>query len=61
MSENYYYFEGDPSTDSRRRRLERLLKEPPKEISRWSWVAAVVAGGGAWYFWRLVQRVRARE
>jgi len=49
MSENYY-FEGDPSTDSARRHLERVLKEPSRR-RRWPWVVAAAAGAAAWYFW----------
>ena len=49
------YFDGDPATDSRRRHLERVLKdEPPRR--RWPWVVAVVAGGGAWALWRALHR-----
>lgn len=50
MSENYY-FDGDPSTDSARRHLERVLKEPQHEHRKWPWVLAAVAGAAAWYFW----------
>jgi hypothetical protein len=50
MSDNYY-FDGDPSTDSARRRLERILKEPPQRRRRWPWVLAAAAGVTAWYFW----------
>lgn len=50
MSENYY-FDGDPSTDSARRHLERVLKEPPHGHRKWPWVLAAVAGTAAWYFW----------
>jgi len=49
MSENYY-FDGDPSTESARRHLERVLKEPTRR-RRWPWVAAAIAGAAAWYFW----------
>ena len=38
-----YFFDGDPATDSTRRHLERVLKQPQKH--RWTWVAAMVAGG----------------
>ena len=49
------YFEGDPATDSRRRHLERVLKEgAPRR--RWPWVVALVAGGGAWALWRVMHR-----
>jgi hypothetical protein len=50
------HFEGDPATDSTRRRLERILKEesPP----RWPWVAALAAGGTAFLFWQVRKRRR---
>jgi hypothetical protein len=47
------YFDGDPAVDSRRRHLERVLKGAPRR--RWPWVAAIVAGGGAWAIWRLMR------
>lgn len=50
MADNDYYFDGDPSTDSARRQLERLLKET-KPRRKWPWIAAVVTGAAAWYFW----------
>ncbi len=50
MSENYY-FEGDPATDSARRHLERVLKEPAPRARRWPWVLTAIAGLGAWYLW----------
>lgn len=50
MSENYY-FDGDPSTDSARRHLERVLKDSPQRRRKWPWVIAAIAGAGAWYFW----------
>jgi hypothetical protein len=53
MSE--YHFEGDPSTDSRRRQLERLLHEE-RRPSRWRWLAALFAGGGSLYLWHLFRR-----
>jgi hypothetical protein len=43
------YFEGDPATDSTRRHLERVLKEPKRR--RWPWVAGSIAVVAAWYFW----------
>jgi hypothetical protein len=49
MSDDYY-FDGDPSTDSARRHLERVLREPPRR-RRWPWILAAVAGATAWYFW----------
>jgi hypothetical protein len=57
MSE--YHFEGDPSTDSRRRQLERLLHEE-RRPSRWRWLAALFAGGGSLYLWHLFGRNRRR-
>ena len=52
------HFDGDPATDSARRRLERVLKseEPPP---RWPWILAAFGGGGVWLLWRL-GRVTAR-
>jgi hypothetical protein len=47
------YFEGDPAVDSRRRHLERVLKGTPRR--RWPWIAALLAGGGAWALWRAMQ------
>ena len=55
-----YYFEGDPSTDSRRRQLERLLHEQDRTPRRWRWVAALFAGGGSLYLWHLFGRSRKR-
>jgi hypothetical protein len=52
------YFDGDPETDSTRRRLERVMKEP--EGRRRPWTTALVAGGSAFLFWRLLRRVRNR-
>jgi hypothetical protein len=43
------YFDGDPATDSTRRHLERVLKEPRRR--RWPWVVGSVAALAAWYFW----------
>ena len=43
------YFDGDPATDSARRHLERVLKQP--ERRRWPWVVGAVAGVATWYFW----------
>jgi hypothetical protein len=51
MAENYYYFDGDPETDSARRHLERVLKEPTTPHRKWPWVLAAVAGVATWYFW----------
>lgn len=48
------HFDGDPSTDSTRRQLERVLKdETPK---RWPWLAAVAAGSTALMFWQIRRR-----
>jgi hypothetical protein len=48
------YFDGDPATDSTRRRLERVLKpEPPR---RWPWLAALAAGSTALMFWQIRRR-----
>ena len=44
------YFDGDPATDSARRHLERVLKEPERR-RRWPWVLGSVAAVTAWYFW----------
>ena len=38
------YFEGDPETDSTRRRMERVLKGVPPR-SRWPWIAAALGSG----------------
>ena len=50
------HFEGDPATDSTRRRLERILKEDSRP--RWPWVAALAAGGTAFLFWQARKRRR---
>ena len=50
------YFEGDPATDSTRRHLQRVLGS--SQPRRWG-MALVLAGGGAWGFWRLFRAVRA--
>ena len=48
------HFDGDPSTDSTRRQLERVLKdETPR---RWPWLAAVAAGSTALMFWQIRRR-----
>jgi hypothetical protein len=51
------HFEGDPATDSTRRRLERVMKvgEPRSE---WKWMAALAAGAGALVFWQVRRRRR---
>jgi hypothetical protein len=48
------YFAGDPATDSARRHLERVLKEP--ERRRWPWYVAMFAGGTAFAIWRFQKR-----
>jgi hypothetical protein len=50
------HFEGDPATDSTRRRLERILKE--ESGPRWPWMAALAAGGTAFLFWQVRKRRR---
>jgi hypothetical protein len=44
------YFEGDPSHDSVRRRMERLLAPTPRTVGK-----AAVAGVTAWGVWRLLR------
>ena len=51
------HFEGDPATDSTRRRLERIMKDESRP--RWPWVAALAAGGTAFLFWQVRKRRRA--
>jgi hypothetical protein len=55
MSDNIY-FSGDPSQDSARRHLERVLKQP--QTRRWPLLAALFAGGTAFTLWRVRQRRR---
>jgi hypothetical protein len=51
MADNVH-FDGDPATDSARRHLERVLKEPESRRRRWPWLAAsITAVAAAWYFW----------
>ena len=54
------YFEGDPETDSARRRMERLLKseEPPP---RWPWLLAALGSGGVWMLWRWGRAAQAKK
>ena len=52
------HFEGDPATDSARRRMERVLKAS-EPASRWAWWLAALGGGGVWLLWHL-GRVAAR-
>ena len=62
MSENDYYFDGDPETESARRHLERVLKEPATRHRKWPWLLAAVAGVTTWYFWpRGADKNGARE
>jgi hypothetical protein len=44
------HFEGDPATDSARRRMERVLKAQ-EPASRWAWIAAALGGSGVWLLW----------
>jgi hypothetical protein len=46
MTDNVY-FDGDPATDSTRRRMERVLQgeEPPR---RWPWLLAALGSGAVW-------------
>jgi hypothetical protein len=54
------YFEGDPETDSARRRLERVMKgEPPP--ARWPWVLAALGSGGLWMMWKWGRAARGPE
>lgn len=47
------YFEGDPATDSARRQMERLLKQPEPPPPRWPWIVAALGSGGLWMMWKL--------
>jgi len=49
MTENAY-FDGDPATQSARRHLERVLKQP-QPGRRWPWAAACIATVATWYLW----------
>ena len=51
MEDESVYFDGDPATDSARRRLERLLKSP-EPPPRWPWLLAALGSGGVWMLWR---------
>jgi hypothetical protein len=51
------HFEGDPATDSTRRRLERILREEQPR-SEWGWIAALAAGATALVFWQVRRRRR---
>jgi hypothetical protein len=58
---DYVYFDGDPSTDSTRRHMERVLKTPDAP-RRWPWLLAALGTGGVWWLWRLGRdTVRERE
>jgi hypothetical protein len=60
MMDDDVYFEGDPATDSTRRHLERVLKEPhPRR--RWPWVVGSLAAVTAWYFWPRARDQRTPE
>ncbi len=48
---NDIYFDGDPAVDSTRRHLERVLQG--RQPRRWPWIAAALAGGAAFAFWRV--------
>jgi hypothetical protein len=50
------HFDGDPATDSTRRRLERILN--PEAPRRWPWLAAIAAGSTALMFWQIRRRKR---
>ena len=54
------YFNGDPATDSTRRHLERVLKEPARH-RRWPWVVGSLAAVAAWYFWPRGRDERTQE
>jgi hypothetical protein len=45
------HFDGDPSTDSARRHMERVLKSPER-APRWPLLLAALGGGGVWMLWR---------
>jgi hypothetical protein len=60
------YFDGDPETDSTRRRLERVLKEPPVRPekparTRWPWKTTLLAGGTAFLWWQVRRRRLRRQ
>ncbi len=52
------YFSGDPSQDSARRHMERVLAQP--QTRRWQFLAALFAGGTAFTLWRVRKRRRDR-
>jgi hypothetical protein len=51
MNDNVY-FDGDPGTDSTRRHMERVLKNP-EQPRRWPWVLAALGSSGVWLLWQL--------
>jgi len=51
------YFDGDPATDSARRHLERVLKEPDRP-RRWPWVVGTAMAVATWYFWPKARAAR---
>ena len=55
------HFDGDPATESARRHMERVLKNP-EATSRWPWVVAALGSGSVWLLWRWGRaRARTRE
>lgn len=54
------YFDGDPATESARRHMERVLKEPERR-RRWPWIVAGAAAVAAWYFWPRERGETARK
>ena len=54
------YFDGDPSVDSARRHMERVLKSPER-TSRWPWILAALGSGGVWMLWRSGRAARERS
>jgi hypothetical protein len=54
------FFDGDPETDSTRRRLERVMKEKPARV-RWPWKTALIAGSSVFMFWQLNRRRSRRN
>jgi hypothetical protein len=52
VNDDRVYFDGDPATDSARRHMERVLKQP-ESAPRWPWVLAALGSGGVWALWRM--------
>jgi hypothetical protein len=52
------HFDGDPETDSTRRRLERVLKQ--QDRPRWPWFTAAAAGG-TFLFWQFRRRRQSQS